>query len=152
MLPSCKRLCVGEHSTSLSTWRPWTDSTCRWFKSDHSACFCRKAPSFLCPFCINGDKNPSSLKLVILLVSAKALPTLCVKASAQKASRAKVQKCIKIKGAQGDLDFKRPHGQKECKRFACPSNPPTMRRFRMQSFSSFEAPILNIYTTIVKSG
>jgi hypothetical protein len=33
-----------------------------------------------------------------LLDSAKALPTLCVKASAQKALRAKVQKCFKIKG------------------------------------------------------
>jgi hypothetical protein len=33
-----------------------------------------------------------------LLSSAKALPTLCMKASAQKASHAKVQKSFKIKG------------------------------------------------------
>ena len=66
-------------------------------KSDRMCVLCRSAP-FLCHFCFYGGKKPSSLKLDFLLNSAKALPTLCVKASAQKASRAKVQKCFKIRG------------------------------------------------------
>jgi hypothetical protein len=65
-------------------------------KSDRRCVLFRRAP-FLCHFCFYGGKKPSSLKLDCLLNSAKALSTLCVKASAQKASRAKVQKCFKIK-------------------------------------------------------
>jgi hypothetical protein len=42
-----------------------------------------------------GGKNPSSVKLDFLLNSANEWPVLCVKASAQKASRAKVQKGFK---------------------------------------------------------
>jgi hypothetical protein len=47
---------------------------------------------------LHGGKKPSSSKLDFLLNSARVLPTLCVKASAQKASRAKLQKCNKNKG------------------------------------------------------
>jgi hypothetical protein len=66
-------------------------------KSDRTRCvLCRRAP-LLCHFCFYGGKKPSSLKLDFLLESAKALPTLCMKASAQKASRAKVQKCFKTR-------------------------------------------------------
>jgi hypothetical protein len=50
------------------------------------------------PFCFHGGKKPSSSKLDFLLNTARVLPTLCVKASAQKASRAKLQKCNKNKG------------------------------------------------------
>jgi hypothetical protein len=66
-------------------------------ESDRRCVLYRRAP-FLCHFCFYGGKKPSSLKLDFLLNSAKALPTLCVEASAQKASRAKVRKYFKIKG------------------------------------------------------
>jgi hypothetical protein len=52
---------------------------------------CQRAP-FFGPFCFHGVKKPSSSKLDFLLNSARVLPTLCVKASAQKALRAKLQK------------------------------------------------------------
>jgi hypothetical protein len=66
-------------------------------KSDRRYVPCRRAP-FFGHFCFYGGKKPSSLKLEFLLNSASVLPTLCVKASAQKAARAKVQKCFKNKG------------------------------------------------------
>jgi hypothetical protein len=66
-------------------------------KSDRRCAPCRRAP-FFGHFCFHGGKKPSSSKLDFLLNSASVLPTLCVKASAQKASRAEVQKCNKNKG------------------------------------------------------
>ena len=62
-------------------------------KSDRRCVPYRGAP-FFGPFCFYGGKKPSSLKLDFLLNSASVLPTLCVKASAQKALHAKVQKCF----------------------------------------------------------
>jgi hypothetical protein len=63
---------------------------------------CRCAPCqraiFFGPFCFHGGKKPSSSKLDSLLNSARVLPTLCVKVSAQKASRARLQKCNKNRG------------------------------------------------------
>jgi hypothetical protein len=66
-------------------------------KSDRMCVPCRRAP-FFGHFCFYGGKKPSPLKLDFLLNSASVLPTLCVKASAQKALRAKVQRCFKRKG------------------------------------------------------
>jgi hypothetical protein len=62
-------------------------------KSDRRCGHCRRAP-FFGHFRFHGGKKPSSLKLDFSLNSASVLPSLCVKASAQKASRAKVQKCF----------------------------------------------------------
>jgi hypothetical protein len=90
-----------------------------------------------------------------LLNSAKALPTLCVEASAQKASRAKVQKCFKIKGffkvctAEIELATARP----KIMQALGPSTPPTIpAAFQDATSLEFKAPILNLYTIIVKSG
>jgi hypothetical protein len=52
--------------------------------------------------------------------------------------------------AQRELNS-RPRGQKECKRFACPSNPLTMpAAFQDATSLELKAPILNLYTIIVK--
>jgi hypothetical protein len=78
-----------------------------------------------------------------------------VKASAQKALRAKVLKNVLeirvfLKCAQRELNL-RPRGQKECKRFACPSNPPTIpAAFQDATSLELKAPILNLYTIIGK--
>jgi hypothetical protein len=64
-------------------------------KSDRRCAPCRRAP-FSGPFCFHGGKK-MEMKPDFLLNSASVLPTLCVKASAQKASRAKVQNCNKKK-------------------------------------------------------
>jgi hypothetical protein len=124
-------------------------------KSDCRCAPCQRAP-FFGPFCFHGGRKPSSSKLDFLLNSAHVLPTLCVKASAQKASRARLQKCIKNKAffkmcmAGIELATARP---KECKRFACPSNPPTIpAAFQDATSLEFKAPILNLYTIIVKLG
>jgi hypothetical protein len=122
-------------------------------KSDRRCVPCQRAPIFG-PFCFHGGKKPSSLKLDFLLNSTSVLPSLCVKASAQKASRAKVQKCFKNKGffkcARRELNS-RPRGQKECKRFACPSNPPTIpAAFQDATSLELKAPILKLYTIVVK--
>jgi hypothetical protein len=66
-------------------------------KSDCRYAPCQRAP-FLGPFCFHSGKKPSSLKLDFLLNSASVLPTLCVKASAQKTLHAEVQKCSNNKG------------------------------------------------------
>jgi hypothetical protein len=47
----------------------------------------------------------------------------------------------------------RPRGQKECKRFARPSNPPTIAAaFQDATSLKLKAPILNLDTIIVKLG
>jgi hypothetical protein len=67
-------------------------------ESDRMCVSLSKSSIFKCHFCFYDGKKPSTLKLDLFLKSAKPLPTLCVKASAQKALRAKVQKCFEIMG------------------------------------------------------
>jgi hypothetical protein len=55
-----------------------------------------------------------------------------------------------LKCAQWELNS-RLRGQKECKRFACPSNPPTIpAAFQDATSLELKAPILNLYTIKVK--
>jgi hypothetical protein len=88
----------------------------------------RRAPHFG-PFCFYGVKNQSLVKLYSFLISSNEWPFLCVKASAQKASRAKVQKWLKNKFfievcmAGIELATARP---KKVQALCLPSNPPTM--------------------------
>jgi hypothetical protein len=116
---------------------------------------CQRAP-FFGPFSFHGGQKPSSSKPDFLVNSARVLPTLCVKASAKKTSRAKLQKCNKNKGflkvcmAGIELATAWP---KECERFACSSNPPTISAaFQDATSLELKAPFLNLYTIIVKLG
>jgi hypothetical protein len=97
MLLDSKRLCVVDILHLLVRGNPGPILRAVVSKSDWRCAPCQRAP-FFGRFCFHGGKKPSSSKLDILLNSARVLPTLRVKASAQKASRAKLQKCNKNKG------------------------------------------------------
>jgi hypothetical protein len=107
--------------------------------------------TFFGPFCFHGSKKPSSSKLDFLLNSARVLPTLCVKASAQKASRARLQKCNKNYGF-----FQSVHGGNRTRdraakkmqalyspfyptRYACGVSGCNLSRFKSASFKSIHS-------------
>ena len=129
MLPRSKRLEVGKHSTTLSTRKPRSSSTCRWLKKwPHVRAFSKS--SIFWTFLLSRLLESIFVKAIFFVEECQWMANFVRESGPSKGIACKSTKMVWKAGFLAMCGRRvlnsRPRDQNQCKRFACPSNPPTM--------------------------